>query len=184
VQLWGNFFLILCYGGGTSWFVGVTVVMKARIGKREPSWGSLSPTRIGYIIHTIGKSPGQRVACRRYTERKSDVILRLHLNQIRSRLSRRIMRRSLMPTKEHVHSRRLFEPGEISAYHFSADQVQVQIILLHPFISRMDRPCIKSRTSSYPIPGIPVSASHTARTRRTYRRVVQSRRPRRGSQGR
>ena len=39
-----------------------------------------------------------------------------------------------MRTKEHVYSRRLLEPSEISVYHFSADQVQVQIVLLHPLI--------------------------------------------------
>jgi hypothetical protein len=50
------------------------------------------------------------------------------------------MRRSLVLTQEHVHSRRLFEPREISVYHLSADQVQVQIILLCPLISRTDRP--------------------------------------------
>ena len=44
------------------------------------------------------------------------------------------MRRSPMQTYEHVYSRRLLEPSEISVYHFLADQVQVQVILLHPLI--------------------------------------------------
>jgi hypothetical protein len=42
-------------------WLAVTVVMKARIGNREPLWALLSPTRVGYITHSDRETPGQRV---------------------------------------------------------------------------------------------------------------------------
>ena len=39
-------------------WLAVTVVMKARIGNREPLWALLNPTRIGYITHSDRESPG------------------------------------------------------------------------------------------------------------------------------
>jgi hypothetical protein len=55
-----------------------------------------------------------------------------------------------MWTQVHVQSRRLLETGEISVYDFPTDQVQVQIILRRPSISRMDRERTSLLTSSYP----------------------------------
>jgi len=66
------------------------------------------------------------------------------------------MRRDLMRTQtrtrmqEHVHSWRPFETGDICVYHMLADQVQVQIVLHRPSISRTDRERTGPLTSSYP----------------------------------
>ena len=57
-------------------------------------------------------------------------------------------------TQEHVHSGCHFETGDISVYHMLADQVQVQIILHRPSISRTDTEYTGSLTSSYPRQGI------------------------------
>ena len=43
---------------GHIFWLAVTVVMKARIGNREPLWALLSPTRIRYIIHSHRENPG------------------------------------------------------------------------------------------------------------------------------
>jgi hypothetical protein len=44
---------------GHIFWLAVTVVMKARIGNREPLWALLlSPTRIRYITHSHRESPG------------------------------------------------------------------------------------------------------------------------------
>ena len=57
-------------------------------------------------------------------------------------------------TQEHVHSRCPFETGDISVYHMLADQIQVQIVLHRPLISRTDSERTGSLTSSYPRQGV------------------------------